>query len=196
MESFKLIKVSVCEEPNFHYCGGLLVYDFVVTSIASIHIVFFFINQMVVNGDVDLWNRVTHKVHKLPSPTSRRYMARILQIRRKTLQSINHLLQMMMIQKSMIKRLIFTFGVQLVGFISKLLQYTMIEFNRLSASKLLTAFSIVHGTRSVKPALFPFWTSSTLTLLVMVKVQALVHFFVVMLTFNSELTWTLAYSTF
>lgn len=35
-----------------------------------------------------------------------------------------------------------------------------------------------------------------LTLLVMVKVQALVHFLVVMFTFNSELTWTLAYSTF
>ena len=40
VESFRLIKVSVCEEPNFYYCGGLLVYDFVVTSIASIHMFF------------------------------------------------------------------------------------------------------------------------------------------------------------
>ena len=42
VESFRLIKVSVCEEPNFHLCGGLVVYDFVVASIASIHIVFFY----------------------------------------------------------------------------------------------------------------------------------------------------------
>ena len=88
MESFRLIKVSVCDEPNFQYCGGLLVYDFVVASIASIHM-FFFITQVVVNGDVDLWNRVTHKVHELPSHTSHLYMAGIMPIRRKTLQSIN-----------------------------------------------------------------------------------------------------------
>ena len=42
VESFRLITVSVREEPNFHYCSGLVVYDFVVASIASIHIVFFY----------------------------------------------------------------------------------------------------------------------------------------------------------